>query len=93
MNGMRKTKKQLIDELQTLRTQIQAQSAQTTEPQETTAQSLLTSINNIGNNILSQTNLDDLLDLLAQEVISASLFRSLTIFLIDKPTRSSPIFS
>ncbi|MGA1199677.1 MAG: hypothetical protein ACO36I_24540, partial [Candidatus Latescibacterota bacterium] len=88
MNGMRKTKKQLIDELQTLRTQIQAQSAQTTEPQETTAQSLLTSINNIGNNILSQTNLDDLLDLLAQEVISASLFRSLTIFLIDKPTNS-----
>lgn len=87
MNDNQKTKKQLVEELQTLRTQIHAQPSQTAKPQETTAQSLLTSIDNIGHSILSQTNLDDLLDVLCEEVITTSIFRSLAVFLVDKATR------
>ena len=80
MSDTHKTKQQLIEELQTLRAQVQ-----TDGQTNASEQSLLEIVANISDIILSHTNLDGLLDALTHEVISTNLFRSLTIILVNKP--------
>lgn len=83
MNNTHKSRQQLINELQTLRAQIPVE-----EQTDADTQSLLKTVANISDSILSHTSLNDLLDALTHEIIATNLFRSLSITLIDNPTQN-----
>ena len=85
MSDTKKTKQQLIDELQTLRKKIEPNASAQPDPGEHT---LLGTVANISSIILSHTNLNDILDALTNEIIATNLFRSLTIMLVDNSAQN-----
>lgn len=87
MNDARKSKTQLITELQTLRTKLQKKSDNVDSDSDIGSQYVLNTLASINEHILSQTNLNDLLDTLSNEIVAERIFRSLTICLVNHKTQ------
>ena len=83
-----KIEKQLLEELSTLRRKVREFEATEAEREQSREklqkkEALLATFNQMGQNILSSLDVDQILDSLAQQIAHAGIFRSLTISVVD----------
>jgi hypothetical protein len=83
-----KIEKQLVEELSTLRRKVREFEATEAEREQSRKklqkkEALLATFNQMGQNILSSLDVDQILDSLAQQIAHAGIFRSLTISVVD----------